>query len=249
MRDNLRERIAEDLELDDYNFPIKIRGTKDKLSYILFNYLMKAKELYRATKLPDNIRDVLGKLYIEAIKINEFHTDTKITMRALNTAFKTLRALASLRLSKIVDERDFNYFREKCLRLIIAFRDSKLTENQVIDLDQIFRITFDQNIFYNLQKTETIHIKKHIQMIRAYIKINFYASKSDENFKKEIDNYMPKNPTLRNNWKYRKILENNEDWLNGKNIKIISIPREGSFFCIKKEFREKTDKKINFKNE
>ncbi len=224
--------IAEDLEIESYTFPEYCRSTKEKISFLLFNYLHKAKKLYKNMILPEEIKDYLRNIYKEVIYNDRANTE-RLSMRALNTSFKLLKALGSLRLSEKVEEIDFNYFRQQCMKLIIPFRSSKIIEDKVIDLNLIFRKICEDCVFvFNFEK---VPIEDIIEEIRAYIKRTFYNNEPDEKFEQEIDNYMLSLYTLKENYKFRKLLTNNVNWLKENNYLIERSGGKGKGTFIKKK--------------
>lgn len=244
----LAQQIGKDLEISDFEFPEHIKNIKDKIIYVQFNYLMKAKEIYRKAEINKGILNVIEKLYKEAVRLKGFKS-SEITMRALNTSYKVLRGLASLRLSASANQRDFNYFKQNCMKLILAFKNSSVVKKEGINIEKAFKQTFKKNVLESLRyREEQIAIGTHIEMIRAYIKTNYFAQKTDEDFDEEINDYMPEEATLSRNWKYRKLLENQKDWLNKLEIEVKTIKRQGTFFCaqnhkLKARKKEKENKK------
>ena len=208
----LLDEIDNDLELDDYDFPKSTNTIESKIQYLLYNYLHKAKEIYREIHLSEEDKDPLRKIYREALldKTDQFKTDTDVNIRSLNICYKVLKSLSALRFSKKVDKSIFNYFKQKCMKLIIPFRDSLLIQTQSINMDEIFK-----DIFRNIEKDE-ITVKEFISEIRKYMKRNYYNDKSEEIFEEEIKDYIGCESTLKDNYYFNKLLNNNEGWLNTK---------------------------------
>jgi len=218
--------IAEDLEIESYKFPEYCNSIKDRISFLLFNYLHKAKKLYESVILPEEIKDYLRTLYKEIIDKDRANTEG-LSMRALNTSFKLLKALGSLRLNEKVEEIDLNYFRQQCMKLIIPFRSSKIIEKKVIELNLIFQKICENYVFaFSFEK---VPIEEIIEEIRAYIKRTFYNNEPDEKFEQEIENYMPAKYTLRENYKFKKILLNNKNWLKNEGYIIEKASKAGTF--------------------
>ncbi|MBA7492946.1 hypothetical protein ES702_03499 [subsurface metagenome] len=212
----LLDEIDNDLELDDYDFPKSTNTIESKIQYLLYNYLHKAKEIYRGFHLLEEDKEPLRKIYREALldKKDQFKTDTDINMRSLNICYKALKSLSALRFSKKVDKSIFNYFKQKCMKLIIPFRDSLLIETKSMNMDEIFKDTFR-----NIVKDE-ITIKEFISEVRKYMKRIYYNDKSEAVFKEEIEDYIGCGDTLKDNYKFKKLLKNNEGWLKTKDYLI-----------------------------
>ena len=208
----LLDEIDNDLELDDYDFPKSMNGIESKIRYLLYNYFHRAKEIYRGFHLSEEDKDLLRRIYREALldKKDQFKTDTDINMRSLNICYKALKSLSALRFSKKVDKSIFNYFKQKCMKLIIPFRDSLLIETKSVNMDEIFK-----DIFRNIVKDE-ITIKEFISEVRKYMKRIYYNDKSEAVFEEEIKDYIGCGETLKGNYKFKKLLKNNEGWLKTK---------------------------------
>ena len=225
-QEKMVSQIADDLEIQDFEFPPNYKTKKEKIIYIQFNLLQQAKKIYRTLFVPERIRKRFGKIYKEALK-----SESEIELRSLNTVHKSLKALAALRLSEKVENRDFNYLRQDCMKYILAYRNSAVIEKEFIVLDRIFKETFEKNILHLIElESEPVHIKEHIEAIRTYIRNHYYTGKLEDKYKNEINNYMPENGTLKDNWKYRKLLENNKKWLEDLSIGLILIYKTGTFF-------------------
>lgn len=237
----LLKEIAKDLEIEDYEFPKKINTIRGKIGYILFTFFHKAKEIYRKTKLTEKNKEILRELYRIALtdKENPFETETDINIRSLNICYKSLKVLASLRLDINVNERDFNYFKQKSMKLIIPFRNSNLIETKTIDINEIFREAFKTIL------KEEISIKNHIDSIRAYIKRRWYNDETNERFEIEILDFIGQGDRLNNNYEYRKLLRNNENWLKEQGYYIESKRGKGNITVIRKLQQENEILKIN----
>jgi len=229
----LLEDIANDLELDFYDFPKELVTIRKKIEYILFHYLHKAKEVYRRIELLESNKDVLRSLYRNALigKEDRFKTDTDVNIRSLNICYKVLKSLSSLRFMEKVENTSFNYFRKKCMRFIIPFRDSELIKTRQIDMNQIFK-----DIFLEMAKVE-VNTKDFIDEITGYIKRTYYNDKSDDVFEEEIKDYIGLAYNLRKNYYFDKLLKNNEKWLNEQNYFIESGQGKGKHTIIKKRGR------------
>jgi len=196
----LYERMAELLELDDYNFPnhinnlIRIDEEKDiqyrkrvileKIYYILRNFFWKAKEVYRNTNIDERYKDYIRAVYDEALDnaYERFNAEVNLNDRAKNTCYKILRALASFRLSYEVNYDDFAFFKLKCMPLILHFRDTELFNISKANANEIFI-----DSFLDLCKKKVIPIismKEHILYMRDYIKRNYYNEYDWNNFEK-----------------------------------------------------------------
>lgn len=208
----LLDEIYNDLELDDYDFPKSMNTIESKIRYLLYNYLHRAKEMFRGFHLSEEDKDILRRIYREALlgKKDQFKTDTDINMRSLNICFKALKSLSALRFSKKVNKSILNYFKQKCMKLIIPFRDSDLIETKSMNMDVIFKDTFR-----NIEKDE-ITIKEFVGEVRKYMRRNYYNDKSEAVFKVEIKDYIGSEYTLWENYKFKRLLENNEGWLKDK---------------------------------
>ncbi len=204
--------IATDLELDDYYFPKSMNTIEDKLQYLLYNYFHRAKGIYRKIQLAEEDKDSLRRIYREALfdKKDQFKTDTDVNMRSLNICYKILKSLSALRFSKKVNKSIFNYFKQKCMSLIIPFRDSLLIETKSINMDEVFKDTFR-----NIAKHE-ITLKVFVDEIRKYMKRIYYNDKSEEFFEEEIKDYITSEYSLKENYKFKKLLMNNEGWLKSQ---------------------------------
>lgn len=229
-KDLLLEDIANDLELDFYDFPKEIVTIRKKIEYLLFHYLHNAKEAYRKITLLESNKDELRNLYKEALigKEDRFKTDTDVNIRSLNICYKVLKGLSSLRFMKKVENTSFNYFLKKCMKFIIPFRDSELIETRQIDMNQIFK-----DIFLEIAQVE-VDIKDFIDEIIGYIKRTYYNDKSDDVFGEEIKDYIGLGYNLRDNYEFKKLLKNNEKWLNEQNYFIESGQGKGKHTVIRK---------------
>ena len=229
-KDLLLEDIANDLELDFYDFPKELVTIRKKIEYLLFHYLHNAKEVYRKITLLESNKDELRNLYKEALigKEDRFKTDTDVNIRSLNICYKVLKGLSSLRFMKKVENTSFNYFLKKCMKFIIPFRDSELIETRQIDMNQIFK-----DIFLEMAQVE-VNIKDFIDEIIGYIKRTYYNDKSDDVFGEEIKDYIGLAYNLRDNYYFDKLLKNNEKWLNEQNYFIESGQGKGKHTIIRK---------------
>ena len=229
-KDLLLEDIANDLDLDFYDFPKELVTIRKRIEYLLFHYLHNAKEVYRKITLLESNKDELRNLYKEALigKEDRFKTDTDVNIRSLNICYKVLKGLSSLRFMKKVENTSFNYFLKKCMKFIIPFRDSELIETRQIDMNQIFK-----DIFLEMAQV-VVNIKDFIDEIIGYIKRTYYNDKSDDVFGEEIKDYIGLAYNLRDNYYFDKLLKNNEKWLNEQNYFIESGQGKGKLTTIKK---------------
>lgn len=228
----LLEEIARDLGLEDYIFPKEIKTYRDKIRYLHFHYLHKAKELYKGVSISEDYKDILRNLYKNVLtnKEDKFKTDTDVNIRSLNICYKILKSLASLRFKEKVEKTSFNYFKKRCMRLIIPFRESELIKTKTIDMNEVFKETFMKEI----SSKEEITIKEFIDSIKAYIKRTYYNDVSDELFGDEINDYIDSGNTLEDNYEFRKLLKNNEDWLKKQDFFIDSKRGRGKLTVIRK---------------
>jgi len=205
----LLEEIANDLELKDYVFPKDIKTIQKKIEYLLYHYFHGAKEFYRKVELLEKEKEVLRKLYEEALqdKEDQFKTDTDINIRSLNICYKILKSLSSLRFIETVGPTSYNIFKKKCMKFILPFRNSELIDTKQIDMNEVFKETFKK-----ITKDEVM-IKEFIDEIRKYMKRIYYNDKSEEIFEEEIEDYINSEPTLKDNYEFKKLLKNNEKWL------------------------------------
>ena len=189
--------IAKDLEIDDYDFPKEIKSIKHKIEYILRHYYHKSKEKYKEIKLLEKDKDILRKLYRDVLigKKDQFKTDTDLNIRSLNICYKVLKSLAALNLDNEVNNSTFNYFSQRCMKLILPFRDSKLIETKTIDIDQIF-----QEII-SMIEPEEITTKELLLEISKYIKRTFYNDKTNEIFNEYITSFIGTGYTFAENYK------------------------------------------------
>jgi len=232
-REILNDEIAKDLELADYDGLIpKIYDTPlRKIEYILFNFFHKANSLYKECIIPEKIKNVIRNLYRSVLqdKEDKFQTDTDVNIRSLNICYKVLKAITCLNLNNYVHERAFQYLRKNCMKLIIPFRDSDLIDTKSIDMNEIFKETIS-----NAKKDE-LTIKESIEAIKLLIKRRFYNDKSEDEFNAEITNYIGDGERLDENYEFRKLLKNNESWLNKKGFIIESKRGKGNITKIKKK--------------
>ncbi|GAG79423.1 unnamed protein product, partial [marine sediment metagenome] len=66
--DGILKEIIEYLELDDYMFPDYITDLRKRIYYVLQNYFLKAKELYRNAEVNEEFREYIRKFYEQAIR-------------------------------------------------------------------------------------------------------------------------------------------------------------------------------------
>lgn len=227
------KEIGEELDIEHYSFPNKIKTLKEKISYVQYNYFHRAKECYRETNLPKEIRETISKLYRNVIKSDA----ENISIRAKNTLKKLLRGIGALRLNSKVTRKDFNYVRKKCMRYIIAFRNSDFIKKRDINLSEIFKIIFEREI-----GKEVINIEEIIKSMRSYIKRQFFSEVEEEKANKEIDEDILKSEYTLENYEFKKVLNNNENWIEEKGYKIKKGKGRGNKTEIVKKNREKGDK-------
>lgn len=229
----LLDNLSKDLQLEDYNFPENVVSINAKLDYLHRNFFNKAKELFRISKMEEARKEVLRKLYEEALLKcdNAFENDTSISIRALNVCYKIHRGLASLRLNENVNEQDYTYFKQYCLKYIIPFRNSELIKTKIIDIDDIFRKVIGRLVFD--PELEEIEISKIYEHIKIYIKNTYYSDETNELFEGEISNYLGNNNNL-GNYKFRKLFIHNAQWLSDNHYSLISKRGKGNISILKK---------------
>lgn len=222
--------IAKDLEIDDYEFPKEIKSIKHKIESLLRHYYHKSKEKYKEIKLLEKDKDILRKLYRDVLigKKDQFKTDTDLNIRSLNICYKVLKSLVALNFDNEVNNSTFNYFSQRCMKLIIPFRDSKLIETKTINIDKIF-----QEII-SIIEPEEITTKELLLEISKYIKRTFYNDSTDEVFNEDIPSFIGTGYTFAENYKLKKLLKNNEDWLNQREYVIESGKGKRKVTTIKK---------------
>jgi hypothetical protein len=233
----LIKEIAKSLEIEEYSFPTKviklskeekkninipteIQILKKKIDYLHYNYFHKAKEFYRNINLTEGIKDIIDNVYLEILE----SPAKNIGQRALNTFRKLIKGIGALRLKEKTTLKDFNYVRKKCINYMIAFRDSDVIKNKKIDLNEIFRDIFRKEC----EEKNEIDIEILIRAIRLKIKRDYFSETDEESFNEEINDFIPPKYTLEGNYEFRKILSNNEDYINTKGFTIISKPGRGN---------------------
>lgn len=249
------------LQLDDYVFPNYITDSRKKIYYVLQNYFLKAKELYRNAEVNEEFKEYIRKFYEQAIRsgldINNDGLD--ITQRSKNTCYRVLKALACLRLDDKVNEWDFDYFKLRAVNLITVFRNSKYFAKEFIDLDGIYvKTTSDMFEF----KQNPISIEDHISYMRDYILRNTFHYSLDEeglpeDFEglKKLEKILPSGTNQATNYVYRKLLlTNKENLLEDYGIELMRIKNKTHYVKKlngmptdpeKKELLEKLRDRIN----
>ncbi len=247
--------IAEYLELKDYPVPIFITETRKQIYYILQNYFLKAKEMYRDIEIKDKYQEYIREFYEQAIRsgLDTSNDGIDITQRSKNTCYRVLKALACLRLENKVNEWDFDYFKLRVVNLITVFRNSKYFQKEFIDLDGIYMKTLT-NLFE--LKQNPIDIKDHITHMRDYILRNTFQysldeemlSDDSEGFKK-LEKILPSETLLKKNYAYRKLkLANKEKLLEEYGIETMKIKRRTHYVKRLNWMPDDTEKKKVLEN-
>lgn len=217
--DDVLEKVSLVLELDDFIFPENIKTIQEKLDYIHFNYFNKCKLTYRKAKLGRFEELLLGffeTMVRESSKQNMFDNDA-FEARTLGTCGRLLRVFASLRLDECVNDSDYEMFNHST-QYILAFRDCEFIEKMNIDLTKSFREMFDHEIIgYDINK---IDIREIFDRMKAYLQRNYFNNLIPEKREQELNFYLGIERNMSNN-NLKKLLNNNELWLESKGYKII----------------------------
>ena len=230
----IEKEIADDLELDDYEFPNDVKRISEKIDIIHRNYFHKAKQLYRKTEIPNEINQILDNFYEAMLKSKEnlYEGDDSFSMRGMNICKKSLRVLASLRLDDNVNEDDYKRFRDEMIQYVIPFRDSKYFKKENIDLNQAFKDVFETEIIE--YDTDAININDLILRIKAFLKRRYFIEMGIEEFEERVVNVLGSEYNKKN-YKIIRLLNNNKIWLESKQYNIISKPGRGNLTIIEKE--------------
>lgn len=232
--------ICKDLEIDDYPFPPeleKIKSDKNqpeevreilyligKLSYFHHHFLQGAKQIYPSTLVQHKFDVELSKMFDDFM----MQAEKRIGLRPKNTALRILRVLAALRQRTTVGREEFSFLKKYGLKTMLCLRDNNFIEKTIIDVSNDFEKIF-QSYVIDMNRF-SITISEVVKQVRAFIQRNYYSDKSEQEFKEEIDAYMPlgydpqnekENATLKKNWPLKKLLKNMEDWLNQKGYEIV----------------------------
>lgn len=235
----ISEEIAEILELEDYTFPNDVKTIEAKIDYVHYNFLHKAREIYRISEIPKFIRKDLTDFFIKMVensaKYNIFTGDDSFDNRAKSACKKLLRALASLRLDNQVNNYDFDFFKNNYTSYVILFRNSDFIKKEVIDINKIFRDVFETEIIeFDL---ENINIKDLIDRIKAYLRRNYFSDVKIEDFQKRAERLLGEEYN-QSNYELKKLIKNNEVWLEMKGFQIKSKRGKGGFTIIEKKIQE-----------
>jgi hypothetical protein len=232
-KEELVKEIAQYLELDDYMIPSYIKGIRKRIYYVLQNYFLKAKELYRNAEVKQEFQEYIREFYEQAIRsgLDISNDGIDITQRSKNTCYRVLKALACLRLDNGVSEWDFDYFKLRAVNLITVFRNSKYFQKEFIDLDLIFMKTISDMFEF---KQNPIAIEDHISYMREYILRNTFKFTLDEkeipeDFEglQKLEKILPSESSLNKNYSYRKLLlTNKEKMLEDYGIEIMRIKKK-----------------------
>ena len=260
-KDGILKEIIEYLELDDFIFPDYITDLRKRIYYVLQNYFLKAKELYRNVDVNEEFRGYIRKFYEQAIRsgLDISNDGIDITQRSKNTCYRVLKALACLRLDDKVNEWDFDCFKLRAVNLITVFRNSKYFAKDFIDLDSIFIKTISDMFEF---KQNPIAIEDHLSYMRDYILRNmFQYSLNEEQLPKDfeslqkLEKILPSETALNKNYTYYKLLLiNKEKMLEEFGIDIMRIKKKTHYVKKlndmptnpeKKELLEKLRDRIN----
>lgn len=229
------QEIAEILEVRDFKFQDKNLSLEEKIFYIQKNYFYAAKETYRKTIISNEEKEIMREFRKQTrqsvpnlYKLN----DGAFRQRGKTLSKRSLRAAAALRLSEITQELDFQYFKETLINYILPYRDSKIIKKNEIDIKKIFKKVFKRDIINNNEVC--IDLKDLMTHLKVYIYKEHFADKSIEDFEEIIKSYLGEGNDL-SNYKFNKILKNNEIWLNKKGYFIESKRGKGNLSKIKKE--------------
>jgi len=231
--EGLLKDIAEYLELDDYMIPTFITDVRKRIYYVLQNYFLKAKELYRNAEVREEFREYIRQFYEQAIRsgLDVSNDGIDITQRSKNTCYRVLKAMACLRLDDNVNEWDFDYFKLRGVNLITVFRNSKYFAKEFIDLDGIFIKTISDMFEF---KQNPISVEDHISYMREYILRNSFKytleeKEIPEDFEglQKLEKILPAEESLNRNYQYRKLLlANKEKMLEEYGIEIMRIKKK-----------------------
>jgi len=224
-KEGILKDITEYLELDDYMFPNNITDLRGRIYYVLQNYFLKAKELYRNVDVEKEFKEYIRQFYEQAIRsgLDVSNDGIDITQRSKNTCYRVLKALACLRLDDKVNERDFDYFKLRAVNLITVFRNSKYFAKDFIDLDVIYVKTISDMFGF---EQNPISIEDHISYMREYILRNTFKYRLEEETLpdedilpkdieglKRLEEILPSETLLKKNYIYRKLLLTNREKL------------------------------------
>lgn len=228
---SLFNEIYESLEMDDYSIPNTIKDKMKQAGYVLRNFLLKAKQIYRNSDIKEEFKDLIREVYIQAIKSGVDVSDdgVDITQRSKNSCYKVLKGLASLRLNSEVNEGDFDYFKLRGINLITSFRNTKLFSKELVDLNAVFVQTLT-DLFE--KQSNPISIEDHIEYMRSYLKRTIFTVSLDREDLKQnkktldkVNELIPETTNLGKNYAYRKLLKANREKLlddYGINIRYIN---------------------------
>lgn len=211
--------IGESLEINDYIIPNVITDLRKKVFYVLQNYFLRAKELYRIVKVKEEFREYIRMFYEIAIRsgLDVSNDGIDITQRSKNTCYRVLKAMACLRLDENVNESDFDYFKLRGVNLITVFRNSQYFRKEFVDLEGIFVRTICDMFEF---KQNPIAIEDHIVFMREYLlRTIFNYSLEEKELPKEFENLeklekiLPAEIGLSKNYVYRKLLLTNKEKL------------------------------------
>ena len=245
--EELITEIYNNLELDEFSFPKNIENMYNKIDYVLKNYLLKAKQIYRETEVSEEYKDHIREVYIQAISHSFQSSDLDITQRSKNSCYKLLKGFACLRLSEEINDLDFDYFKLKGINLITAFRDSKLFKKELVDMEGVFIDTLANLI----EKSNPVSIAEHIDFIRAYLKRTLFTITLDESDLEEqkkitekIDAFIPDAVNLTQNYPYRKLMKLTEGKLGKEHSIYRKIINKTTVYYRKLKINEKLHKDI-----
>jgi len=180
---------------------------KSKSDNEIFNYLMYAKSIYPDIKLSDELKKFV-------LKFNNLlsKTDMKTirTPRNKQIVTKLLKGIAALKFKTIADDDDLEFMKKHLINTLIPYYNNPNIKNiRTIDMNEIFQKTF----FLLAELKDEISISEHIEFIREFLE-NHYFIKSDadeilgvDDREIDIDTYMPEKFNLKDNNKYRDLME------------------------------------------
>jgi len=215
--------------------PINNVESKDRI----YNYLFEAKRLYsEGIIIPQDLIKVIEELNKNIFQ--EKKTDKIISPREPIILTKIIKSISALRFKKEVDDSDIEYLKKHLINTIIPFQNNDFVEKiRIIDMNEIFRKTIALLSELYLE----ISITEHIDFMREFLESHYFpyhdSQIKDPVITNKINEYMPEKTGLRENKKYRVLLE------DSKNIKyieklgyIIGIKNNKTHFINKKSLND-----------
>lgn len=205
----------------------------------IYNYLFEAKRLYsEGIKISQNFINIIEELNNNIFQ--EKKTDKIISPREPIILTKIVKGISALRFKKEVDDSDIEYLKKHLINTIIPFQNNDFVEKiRIIDMNEIFRKTIGLLSELHLE----ISITEHIDFIREFLESHYFpyhdSQIKDPAITNKINEYMPEIKGLRENNKYRGLLEDSE---NIKYIEklgyIIGIKNNKTHFINKKSLND-----------